>query len=136
MTTLDLVKKYLPQDLWDTAMGYSIPDEFLQDVPDLIEMILRSRSIDTHDEKQNRFNLLPLMNTTQLEKLRAILVKEKTKLAEIEQKYEEKKLEIKKKYLMKRQEMWYVKQVEEVQQQEAQHSAKDQEEADQLLSSL
>lgn len=136
MTSTEVVKKYLPKDLREVAATYSIADEFIEDMPDLIEMILRSRSIDTHDEKQNRFNLLPLMNTTQIEKLRAILEKEKTKLAEIEQKYEEKKLEIKKKYLMKWQEMGYVKQVEEVRSEEAKHSAQDEEEAEQLLSSM
>ena len=100
MTTSALIQKYLPQDLWEIAAGYTIPDEFLEDAPDLIELILRSRSIDTEQEKQNWFNLLPLMNATQLEKLRAILIKEKTKLQEIEEKYEGKKQEIKKKYLL------------------------------------
>jgi hypothetical protein len=105
MTDFALIEKYLPKDLHEIAKTFVIPQEFLEDTPDLIEMILRSRSIDTKEEKQNRFNLLPLMNVTQIEKLRAILVKEKTKLAEIEKKYEEKKIEIKKKYLTKRQEM-------------------------------
>ena len=105
MTTSELIQKHLPQDLWEVAGGYTIPNEFLEDTPDLIELILRSRSIYTTQEKQNRFNLLPLMNATQLEKLKAILVKEKVKLKEIEEKYEGKKQEIKKKYLQKRQEM-------------------------------
>jgi hypothetical protein len=105
MADKTLLSKYLPEDLIELAMKFVIPQEFLEDTPDLIEMVLRSRSIDTHEEKQNWFNLLPLMNVTQIEKLRAILVKERTKLAEIEKKYEQKKLDIKKKYLTKRQEM-------------------------------
>lgn len=136
MTTSALIQKYLPQDLWEIAAGYTIPDEYLEDAPDLIELILRSRSIDTEQEKQNWFNLLPLMNATQLEKLRAILVKEKTKLQEIEEKYEGKKQEIKKKYLQKRQEMWYVKQVSVVQEKESSEKAKDDEDAEALLSSV
>lgn len=135
-TNATLVQKYLPEDLWQTAAGYTIPDEFLEDAPDLIELILRSRSIDTTQEKQNWFNLLPLMNATQLEKLRAILVKEKTKLQEIEEKYEGKKQEIKKKYLQKWQEMWYVKQVSVVQEQESSEKAKDDQDAEALLSSV
>jgi hypothetical protein len=105
MTTTALIQKYLPEDLHQIAATYTIPDEFLEDTPDLIELILRSRSIDTTQEKQNWFNLLPLMNATQLQKLRDILVKEKIKLQEIEEKYEGKKQEIKKKYLQKRQDM-------------------------------
>lgn len=136
MTTTALVQKHLPEDLWETSSRYSIPDEFLEDTPDLIELILRSRSIDTEQEKQNWFNLLPLMNVAQLEKLRAILVKEKTKLQEIEEKYEGKKQEIKKKYLQKRQEMWYVKQVAAVQEKESLEKSQDDEAAEALLSSV
>jgi hypothetical protein len=105
MADSSLIKKYLPEELWQIATDFSIPDEFLKELPELVEMILRSRSIDTHEEKQNRFNLLPLMNDSQIEKLRAILLKEKKKLQQIEEKYETKKKEIKKKYLMKWQEM-------------------------------
>lgn len=136
MTTSALVQKYLPQDLWEVVVSYTIPDEFLEDTPDLIELILRSRSIDTTQEKQNWFNLLPLMNATQLEKLRAILVKEKVKLKEIEEKYEGKKQEIKKKYLQKRQDMWYVKQVSAVQEKESSEKAQDDQDAEALLSSV
>jgi membrane-bound lytic murein transglycosylase B len=105
MTQKDSIQEHLPKDLREQAASFTIPQEFLEDVPDLIEMVLRSRSIDTVEEKQNWFNLLPMMNASQVDKLRAILEKEKTKLAEIEQRYEKKKLEIKKKYLNKRQEM-------------------------------
>ncbi len=136
MTTSALVQKHLPQDLWEVVASYTIPDEFLEDTPDLIELILRSRSIDTVQEKQNWFNLLPLMNATQLEKLRAILVKEKVKLKEIEEKYEGKKQEIKKKYLQKRQDMWYVKQVSAVQEKESSEKAQDDQDAEALLSSV
>lgn len=136
MTKVNLIKKYLPQDLRELAQKFTIPDEFLEDAPDLIEMILRSKSIDTEEEKQNWFNLLPLMNETQLDKLRAILEKEKRKLAEIEDKYEKKKMEIKKKYLMKWQEMWYVKQIASVREEEAMHMEQDEEDAEALLDSL
>ena len=105
MTDLQVVQKHLSKDLRDKAMTFTIPSEFIEDIPELIEMVLRSRSIDSVEEKQNWFNLLPLMNDTQIEKLRAILLKEKAKLKEIEDRYEQKKLEIKKKYLTKRQEM-------------------------------
>ncbi len=127
------VQKFLPQDLWDIAQTYLIPEAFLEDAPELVEMILRSKSIDTKEEKQNWFNLLPLMNTQQIEKLRAILIKEKTKLQEIEQKYEEKKMDIKKKYLMKRQEAGYIKQVATIKEQENEDTSKDKKDAEDLL---
>lgn len=133
MTDIALIEKYLPEDLYDIAKNFIIPHEFLEDTPELIEMILRSRSIDTSEEKQNWFNLLPLMNVTQIEKLKAILIKEKTKLAEIEKKYEEKKIEIKKKYLTKWQEMWYVKKVEAIKKKEETLAEKDEAEAEALL---
>ena len=99
MTNQDLVSKQLPTDLVQLAMSFDIPDEFLESEPELIIMVLKSRSIDTTQEKQNRFNLLPLMNDVQMEKLRWILLKEKNKLKEIEDKYSKKKEEIEKKYL-------------------------------------
>jgi hypothetical protein len=100
-----LIKRHLPEDLWESAQKFTIPEKFLQTMPDLIELVLRSRSMDKHEEKQSRFNLMPMMNEEQMEKLRGILTREKTKLAEIEEKYEQKKVDIKKKYLLKRQNM-------------------------------
>jgi hypothetical protein len=131
-----LVQKFLPQEVWELCKDYTIPSEFIEDTPDLIALILLSRSIDTPEEKQNWFNLLPMMNTEQIEKLRAILIKEKTKLAEIEAKYEDKKQEIKKKYLEKRQEMGYVKKVQDIKQQESATQEQEEQEADALLNAL
>jgi hypothetical protein len=136
MTDMALVQKFLPQEVWELCKDYTIPSEFIEDTPDLIALILLSRSIDTPEEKQNWFNLLPMMNTEQIEKLRAILIKEKTKLAEIEAKYEDKKQEIKKKYLEKRQEMGYVKKVQDIKQQESATQEQEEQEADALLNAL
>jgi hypothetical protein len=136
MTDLTLVQKYLPQDVWDLCKDYTIPTEFIEDTPDLIVLILQSRSIDTLEEKQNRFNLLPMMNSEQVEKLRAILIKEKTKLAEIEAKYDQKKQEIKQKYLTKWQEMGYVKKVSDIRQNESVAQAQEEAEADALLNAI
>jgi hypothetical protein len=131
-----LIQQHLPQDLWPVAKNYTIGEQFFQSLPDLIELILRSKSIDLPEEKQNRFNLLNLMNEEQVGKLRDILTREKQKLEEIEKKYEEKKLEIKKKYLLRRQSMGYIKKVNEVKQQEAQNTQQDQQEADNLLAQI
>ena len=87
MKTLDLIHQYLPQDLLDIASTYLIPDQFISQIPDIIEMIFRSNSIEKKEEKQSRFTLLQLMNEDQIDRLRDILIKEKTKIAEIEAKY-------------------------------------------------
>ena len=105
MANVQVTQKNLPQALWDIAAQYTIPDQFIEKKPQLVAMLLQSRSIEKPEEKQSWFNLLPLMNDEQIAKLEDILVREKQKLEEIEKKYEEKKVEIKKKYLMKRQEM-------------------------------
>ncbi len=70
MAEMSIIKKYLSEELWNVAVNFEIPEEFLVDMSDLIEMVLKSKSIDTDEEKQNWFNLLPLMNVTQLEKLK------------------------------------------------------------------
>ncbi len=76
------------------------------------------------------------MNDEQIAKLNDILTREKQKLAEIEKKYEDKKLEIKKKYLLKWQNMWYIKKIEDIKSAEAVVSDKEQLEADALLQNL
>lgn len=82
-----LIQQYLTEDLREIASTYMIPDQFISQIPDIITMMLKSNSIENREDKQNRFNLLPLMNEDQVTRLREILTKEKNKLAEIEAKY-------------------------------------------------
>jgi len=126
-----LVEKYLPKDLWDEVMKYSVWDEFIKKLPDLIEMILRSKSIDSHEEKQNWFNLLPLMNDEQIERLRNILLKEKRKLQEIEEKYKKTT-----KNKMSRDESKYQKKISSLRQKERELDVVEDKEADALLSQI
>ena len=105
MTPQDLIQQMLPQDLWELARTFTIPEDFLRQRPDLVELILRSRSMDKPEEKQSWFNLMPMMSQEQIAKLEDILAREKKKLQEIEEKYEKKKVEIKKKYLLRWQNM-------------------------------
>lgn len=133
MTDPHLIEQYLPKELHELAKKFEIPEKYLIEDVELIIMVLQSRSIDTTEEKQNRFNLLPLMNDEQIEKLRTILVKEKTKLKEIEDKYNKKKQDIKDKYLKKREEDGYVKKVEKIKEKEVASAQKDEEDAQDLL---
>lgn len=133
MSTMSYIKKYLSEDLWEFASQFKIPEDFIIDMPKLIEMLLRSKSIDKKEDKQNWLNLLPLMDSNQINKLKAILEKEQDKLKEIEDKYEKKKLDIKKKYLIKWQQMWYVTKVTQIREEEEQTKSADDKEADRLL---
>jgi len=128
----DLIQKYLPQELWKIAKNFDIPQEFLENNSELVTMILKSRSIDTTEEKQNRFNLLPLMNDEQMVKLRWILTKEKTKLKEIEEKYSMKKDAIKDKYLQP-EDPKVKEKTKQIKDKESKIAAKELEQADNLL---
>lgn len=132
----EAVQKYLPTELQEKALQFTMPIEFIEKMPSLIVLILNSRSMSDAAEKQSWFNLLPLMTDEQIAKLNDILTREKQKLEEIEKKYEEKKLEIKKKYLMKRQNMWYMKKMEDIKAAESTVSTQEQQEADALLQNL
>ncbi len=136
MANMDLIKTKLPQELREKAEKFTIPDEFLTTMPDLIVLILNSKSMDNAEEKQSWFNLLPMMNKDQIDKLRDILTREKQKLAEIEQKYEQKKDELRDKYTQKREDMVYTKRMDEIKKEEAIHEQKEDQEADNLLTQL
>ncbi len=136
MTTLQLVQQKLPQDLWNLAWQLNIPDNFLDAEPDLTVLILRSRSLAKNEEKQNWFNLIPMMNQEQIEKLRDILTRERDKIAEIEAKYEQKKQEIRAKYQMKFDAANYNERVSQIRNTEQNSMEQDSQEADNLLNNL
>lgn len=136
MTNLTLIQEKIPQELQQLAQTFTIPDEFLTTMSDLIVLILQSKSMDTQEEKQSWFNLLPMMNKDQIDKLRDILTREKQKLNEIEQKYTSKKQELTTKYTQKWENMAYAKKIEEIKKQEAQHEQIEDQQADDLLNQL
>jgi len=98
MVTQEDLEKHLPERLRKTALDYNIPNDMLENNPDLVVLVLESKSISEAKEKQSWFDLYALMNQEQIDKLRDILTREKEKLAEIEAKYQAKQDEIKKKY--------------------------------------
>jgi len=71
------------------SSNYDIPDGVKEKHPDLIELILATKSMN-EKEKQYWFHILPVMKEQQVEKLRKILINEKQKLAEIDKKYSQK----------------------------------------------
>ncbi|UFX82542.1 hypothetical protein [Candidatus Absconditicoccus praedator] len=136
MASLGILQKYLSEDLLDFAQTFDIGDDIVESMPNIIELILRSKSIDKKEEKQNWIDLLSVMTEEQISKLEDILTREREKLQEIEKKYEQKKMDIKKKYLAKWQQMGYVKKVAQIHEQEKQEKTKDDEEAEELLSKI
>lgn len=136
MTNLQLVQQKLPQDLWNLAWELNIPDNFLETEPELTVLILRSRSLAKNEEKQNWFNLIPMMNQEQIEKLRDILTRERDKIAEIEAKYEQKKQEIRAKYQMKFDAANYNERVSQIRNTEQNAMEQDSKDADNLLKDL
>lgn len=136
MTPEDIIKKNLPEDLRELAKSFVIPENYLNSDNELIILILRSKSIDKPEEKQSRFNLLSIMNKEQIDRLRDILVREKKKLEEIENKYEQKKEEIKKKYENKFKVNDYERTMDKLEAVENIHREKEHQEADNLLDQI
>ncbi|EKD25398.1 MAG: hypothetical protein ACD_80C00069G0002 [uncultured bacterium (gcode 4)] len=136
MVNIDLIKLKLPKELREKAGKFIISDEFLTTMTDIIILVLNSKSMDNPEEKQSWFNLLPMMNKEQINKLRDILTREKQKLTEIEQKYEQKKDELKTKYTQKREDMIYTKRMEEIKKQEAEQDKTEDQQAENLLNQL
>ncbi|MCX6824817.1 MAG: hypothetical protein NTY80_01205 [candidate division SR1 bacterium] len=136
MANTNLIKQKLPPELREKAGNFIISDDFLNTMTDIIILVLNSKSMDNPEEKQSRFNLLPMMNKEQTDKLKDILTREKQKIIEIEQKYEQKKDEIKVKYTQKWEDMIYTKKMEEIKKQEMEHEKIEDQQADNLLNQI
>ena len=136
MTTVSLIEQLLPQNLWQVAKNFDIADEVLSQDPELIQLILESKSLAGVDEKQNWFNLLEIMNEEQIDKLKDILTREKQKLEEINQKYAQKQAEINQKYQQAFNAEAYYRAQAELGAKEYQSREKELEEADSLLAQI
>ena len=136
MVNTSFLKKYIPEDLLAYAMNFDIPEEFLETDSDLIILILKSKALESDEDKQNWLNLLPVMTEEQIYKLKEILLKEKEKLDEIEEKYAQKKRDIRQKYLLRWQKLGYVEKVKALKEKEEQMKSKEEQEAEDLLNSL
>jgi len=136
MANVELIQQKLPQELWQIAMKFNIPDVFLENEIDLVILVLNSRSLAKDEEKQSWFNLVPMMNQDQIDKLRDILTREKDKIAEIEAKYEKKKEEIKNKYQARFDAVEYQRKMSGMKNNEKNVKEQEVEEAEDLLKNL
>ncbi|HPC34411.1 MAG TPA: hypothetical protein PLP73_02015 [Candidatus Absconditabacterales bacterium] len=136
MANVELIKQKLPQELWERASKFEIPDYFLENHPDAVILVLNSRSLSKDEEKQNRFNLVPMMNEEQISKLKDILIRERDKIAEIEEKYGKKKEEIREKYQARFDAVTYEKTMSNMKNKEELVREQEKEEAEDLLKNL
>ena len=136
MEISELIKQKLPQELRELAIKFVIPENFLNEDSWLITLLLKSKSIDKLEEKQSWFNLLSIMNKEQVDRLRDILIREKQKLEEIDQKYEQKKEEIKQKYENTFHSVDYEKALDKLQENENKNKEQDKQEAENLLTQI
>ena len=80
-------RRAIGEDGHNREDGYDIAGDMMRYHPCLVYLILNSTSLSSKDEKQELFNLYPLMNEDQIYKLYDILYKEKHKLDRIKNKY-------------------------------------------------
>jgi hypothetical protein len=90
----DLCKEKISNNM----TGYFVPDDMINNHPCLIYLILNSKSIADHKEKQSWFDLYSLMNDEQIYKLYDIIYREKRKRLQNDKKYQKKQAEIERKY--------------------------------------
>jgi hypothetical protein len=102
----------------------------------LIQLILESKSLSEHTEKQNWFNLLPIMSQEQIDKLNDILTREKQKLQEINEKYAKKQEEINKKYQQSYNPETYYQNQAKIKEEESKTRDQELVEADNLLTQI
>ena len=136
MTAQENIVKFLPERLHQVATNYNIPDDMLQVNWDLVVLVLESKSISEQKEKQSWFDLYPLMNQEQIDKLRDILTREKEKLAEIEARYQAKQEEIKRKYEQTYASGAYQQQQDKIRDSEMASRQQEEVEADALLNQI
>lgn len=71
---------------------YHIPTDMIELDPCLVYLVLNSKSIDDRKDKQEWFDLYQLMNEEQVLRLYDILLRERYKLAEIEDRTKQDKI--------------------------------------------
>ena len=97
---------------------------------------MESKSLAEQTEKQNWFNLLPIMSQEQIDKLYDILTREKQKLQEINDKYAKKQEEINKKYQQSYNPETYYQNQAKIKEEESKTRDQELVEADNLLTQI
>ncbi|MBR5726420.1 MAG: hypothetical protein IKX56_06780 [Muribaculaceae bacterium] len=80
-------KDFCSNNIERLSVGFDIPNTMIQDDPCLVYLVLTAESYETKEERQEWFDLYPLMTEDQIMKLYSILYGERHKLEKIEAKY-------------------------------------------------
>lgn len=113
---------------WKT---FTIADEILAKYDELIKMILATESMD-NDERQYWFDIMPSMTDVQVDRLYTILDTERTKLHELETKYQEEIKDLNEKHLIE----WQEFQMKDSKKKIAKQEASEKNDADDVLAML
>lgn len=117
------------------ASKFHIPAVVKQEYPDLIPLILQTESMDD-EEREYWFQILPIMTTDQVQKLREILISEKQQLAKLDAEYEEELAKINEKHLAEWQTFESQQQREELAKKEVAHEKEEAAIEEDLLNKL
>jgi tetratricopeptide (TPR) repeat protein len=77
----EVCRRKIPKLLSDSLQALQIPKTYIELEPGLVYLILKSPSLKEFHEKQNWFNLLPIMTNDQIFELYDILARERYKLS-------------------------------------------------------
>jgi preprotein translocase subunit SecD len=117
------------------AAEFDIPKFVQKKHSDLINLVFETKSMDDK-ERQYWFHILPIMSEKQVEKLRNILNKEKSKLSTIDNQYKKKITDMQKEKANKWEQQNIKKKFEAIHKKEASHEELEQAAEAQLLKQL
>ena len=115
--------------------GIIVPDELKKKYPQLIELVLKSESMND-EERQYWINILPIMTPDQVENLRGILKNEREQLAAIDKRYSKQVKDIGDKKLVEQVQKNRQERRTQLKTKEAESSESDDETAESLLEQI
>ncbi len=119
----------------DRLKKFKIPFGVEQRYPELIELIILTESMND-DERQYWFQILPIMTTEQIEKLKQILLNEKQQLAQLDQRYAQELQDLDQKHASEWDEYKAKEKRDELQQKESSHESDEKQLEEELLKRL
>lgn len=114
--------------------NYTVFDEIQVKFPELIELILESESINTPEQKQYWFNMIPAMNNDQIDKLFNILMTERQEIERLDLAFQEEVKKLNEAHMIKFQQLQSQRAKEKIEEAERKDTSK--QDAEDILGSL
>lgn len=114
---------------------YNIPAVVREKYPEIVELIKKTKSM-SDDERKYWFQVLPIMTPDQVNKLKDILVTEKTQLADLDKQYEQEIVKLNEKHLLEWKDFEAREKRKKLKAQETQHAVEDKQVEEDLLKKL